>query len=166
MLIMASAFALLTTVSAGPGFAVPAVALGLLGLGAGVAMPAAVGALMGTIPAEQAGVGSALNDTIGQAGTALGIAILGSLLASGFARHLPASVPAQARGSIAGALAAAHGDPGLVHAARAAFTASMSVTFTVGAIGVLVAAVLATVIMRNTKPEPAAASAPAHELVA
>ena len=166
MLIMASAFALLTTVSAGPGFAVPAIALGLLGLGAGVAMPAAVGALMGTIPAEQAGVGSALNDTIGQAGTALGIAILGSLLASGFARHLPASVPAQARGSIAGALAAAHGDPGLVHAARAAFTASMSVTFTVGAIGVLVAAVLATVVMRNTKPEPAAASAPEHELVA
>jgi hypothetical protein len=42
----------------------------------------------------------------------------------------------------------------------------MSVTFTVGAIGVLVAAVLATVIMRNTKPEPAAASAPEHELVA
>ena len=75
-------------------------------------------------------------------------------------------MPAQARGSIAGALAAAHGDPGLVHAARAAFTASMSVTFTVGAIGVLVAAVLATVVMRNTKPEPAAAPAEEHELVA
>ena len=40
-------------------FAVPTIALGLLGLGAGVAMPAAVGALMSTIPAEQAGVGSA-----------------------------------------------------------------------------------------------------------
>ena len=102
MLVMATSFGLLTTVSAGTGFTVPAVALGLLGLGAGVAMPAAVGALMSTIPAEQAGVGSALNDTIQQGGTALGIAILGSLLASGFARHLPASVPAQARGSIAG----------------------------------------------------------------
>ena len=93
MLVMAASFALLTTVSAGTGFAVPAIALGLLGLGAGLAMPAAVGALMGTIPADKAGVGSALNDTIQQAGTALGIAILGSLLASGFTRHMPAGAP-------------------------------------------------------------------------
>jgi predicted MFS family arabinose efflux permease len=163
MLVMATSFGLLTTVSAGTGFAVPAVALGLLGLGAGVAMPAAVGALMSTIPAEQAGVGSALNDTIQQGGTALGIAIIGSLLASGFARHLPASVPAGARSSIAGTLSAAHGDAGLVHAAKAAFTASMSVTFTVSAIGVLAAAILATLVMRNTKPAVPAPAAPAAE---
>jgi len=161
MLVMAASFGLLTTVSAGTGFAVPAIALGLLGLGAGVAMPAAAGALMSTIPAEQAGVGSALNDTIQQAGTALGVAILGSLLAGGFARHLPARVPAQARGSIARALSAVRGDPGLIHAVKTAFTASMSVTFTVSAIGVLAAALLATLVMRNTKP---AAPAPAEDL--
>jgi MFS family permease len=173
MLVMAVSFGLLATVSAGTGtltFAVPAIALGLLGLGAGVAMPAAVGALMSTIPAEQAGAGSALNDTIQQAGTALGIAILGSLLASGFARHLPASVPAQARHSIAGTLSAVHGDAdpaGLVHAAKAAFTASMSVTFTVSAIGVLAAAILAALVMRTTKPvAPAVAPAEEPELVA
>jgi EmrB/QacA subfamily drug resistance transporter len=168
MLVMASAFGLLTTVSAGTGFAIPAVALGLLGLGAGVAMPAAVGALMETIPAEQAGAGSALNDTIQQAGTALGIAILGSLLSSGFARHMPAGAPRQARHSIAGALAAAHGDAGLVHAARQAFTASMSATFTLSAIGVVAAALLATAVMRDPrrKPEPAADGARQPELVA
>jgi EmrB/QacA subfamily drug resistance transporter len=44
MLVMASAFLLLATVTADTGFAVPALALGLLGLGAGLAMPAAVGA--------------------------------------------------------------------------------------------------------------------------
>ena len=161
MLVMAASFGLLTTVSASTGFAVPALfavegALGLLGLGAGLAMPAAVSALMGTIPPEQAGVGSALNDTIGQAGSALGVAILGSLLASGFARHLPAGTPAAARGSIAGALAAAHGNGALVHAVRQAFTASMSTTFTVGAIGVLAAALLATLVMRDAKPQPEA----------
>ena len=163
MLVMAASFGLLTTVSASTGFAVPAVALGLLGLGAGLAMPAAVSALMGTIPPEQAGVGSALNDTIGQAGSALGVAILGSLLASGFARHLPAGTPAAARGSIAGALAAAHGDGALVHAARQAFTTSMSTTFTVGAIGVLAAALLATLVMRDAKPKPEATPAPEQE---
>jgi hypothetical protein len=120
---------------------------------------------MGTIPADKAGVGSALNDTIQQAGSALGIAILGSLLASGFARHMPAGAPEQAKHSIAGALAAAHGDTGLVHAARQAFTASMSVTFAVSAIGVAAAALLAALVMRDTKPEPAAAPAqePAEE---
>jgi MFS transporter, DHA2 family, multidrug resistance protein len=167
MLVMAASFGLLTMVSVGTGFAVPAIALGLLGLGAGVAMPAAVGALMSTIPAEQAGVGSALNDTIQQAGTALGIAILGSLLASGFARHLPAGVPAEARGSVASALSATHNNPNLIHAAKAAFTTSMSVTFTVSAIGVLAAAILATLVMRNTKPAaPAATAAREPELVA
>jgi hypothetical protein len=133
-----------------------AVALGLLGLGAGLAMPAAVGALMGTIPAERAGVGSALNDTIQQAGTALGIAILGSLLSSGFAREMPAGAPEEAKHSIAGALAVAHGDTGLIAAAREAFTASVSATFTVSAIGVLAAALVATLVMRGTKPEAVA----------
>jgi predicted MFS family arabinose efflux permease len=151
MLVMASCFALLTTVSASTSFVVPAIALGLLGIGAGVAMPAAVNALMSTIPADDAGVGSALNDTIQQAGTALGIAILGSLLASGFARHVPASAPAAAKHSIAAAFASAHRDAGLLHAAKAAFTASMSATFTVSAVGVLAAALLATVVMRDTK---------------
>ena len=166
LLVMAASFGLLTTVSADTGFVIPAVALGLLGLGAGLAMPAAVGALMSTIPVEKAGVGSALNDTIQQAGSALGIAILGSLLASGFARHVPVGAPAQARHSIAAALAAARGDTSLVHAARQAFTASMSATFTVSAIGVLVAALLATLLMRNTKPQPAEAPADERELVA
>ena len=83
MLVMAASFGLLTMVSASTGFAIPAVALGLLGLGAGLAMPAAVGALMSTIPPDKAGVGSALNDTIQQAGSALGIAISRNLVTFG-----------------------------------------------------------------------------------
>ncbi|MGW4893709.1 MFS transporter [Kitasatospora sp. NPDC004240] len=161
MIVMAASFALLTTVSADTSFAVPAVALGLLGLGAGLAMPAAVGALMGTIPEEKAGVGSALNDTIQQAGTALGIAILGSLLTSGYAAGMPADAPEAAKQSIAGALAVSNGDAGLVHAAREAFTSSMSTTFTISAIGVLAAAVLAAVVMRGTRPQAPAQDAEA-----
>lgn len=164
MTVMAAAFALLTTVSAGTPFAVPAVALGLLGLGAGLAMPAAVSALMSTIPAEQAGVGSALNDTIQQGGTALGIAILGSLLTSGYTREMPAGAPEAAKQSLSGALAVANGDAGLVQAAREAFTGSMSATFTISAIGVLAAALVAAKVMRET-PAPAPAAEPAVELV-
>ncbi|MFF4396701.1 MFS transporter [Streptomyces sp. NPDC001480] len=165
MLVMVACFALLTTVDADSGFTVPAIALGLLGLGAGMAMPAAVGALMGTIPADKAGVGSALNDTIQQAGTALGIAILGSLLSSGYADHMPSNAPTAARQSIAGAYTTA--DPTLLHTAREAFTSAMSTTFTLSAAGVLAAAILATLVMRDTKPEqPAEASAQEPELAA
>ncbi|MEU1401866.1 MFS transporter [Streptomyces sp. NPDC005728] len=156
MLVMVACFALLTTVDAGSGFTVPAIALGLLGLGAGAAMPAAVGALMGTIPADKAGVGSALNDTVQQAGTALGIAILGSLLSSGYTDRMPADAPAPARQSIAGAVATAR--PGLLRTAREAFTSSMSTTFALSALGVLAAAVLATLVMRDDKPEQPAES--------
>jgi predicted MFS family arabinose efflux permease len=161
MLVMASSFALLTTVTADSGFTLPAIALGLLGLGAGLAMPAAVGALMGTIPAEKAGVGSALNDTIQQAGTALGIAILGSLLTANYTAEMPADAPEAARQSIGGAVAG--GDPGLVAAAREAFASSMSTTFTVSAVGVLAAAVLAALVMRDKKPAPAAEEPSPHE---
>ncbi|MFF3938111.1 MFS transporter [Streptomyces phaeofaciens] len=153
MLVMVACFALLTTVDAGSGFTVPAISLGLLGLGAGLAMPAAVGALMSTIPEDKAGVGSALNDTIQQAGTALGIAILGSLLTSGYAAGMPADAPEAARRSIGGALAVAGQDTGLARAAREAFTDAMATTFTVSAIGVLAAAVLATLVMRDRKPD-------------
>ncbi|MEU9077275.1 MFS transporter [Kitasatospora sp. NPDC048538] len=162
MLVMASSFLLLTTVTADGGFTVPAVALGLLGLGAGLAMPAAVGALMGTIPPEQAGVGSALNDTIQQAGTALGIAILGSLLSSGFADEMPAGLPEEAKHSIGGALATAGGDAGLIRTAREAFTSAMSTTFTVSAVGVLAAALVATLVMRDRKADAAAVGEPAE----
>ncbi|MDN0200436.1 MFS transporter [Streptomyces sp. S.PNR 29] len=166
MLLMAASFALLATVTADTGFTLPAVALGVLGLGAGLAMPAAVAALMGTIPEDKAGVGSALNDTVQQAGTALGIAILGSLLTSGFADEMPAGTPERAKESIAGALAVGGGDAGLAQTAREAFTASMSTTFTVSAIGVLAAAVLATLVMRDRKPEAAEEVEERHELVA
>ncbi|MGP4085343.1 MFS transporter [Streptomyces sp. KR55] len=159
MLVMAASFGLLSTVSADSGFTVPAAALALLGLGAGLAMPAAVAALMGTIPADKADVGSALNDTIRQAGTALGIAVLGSLLTSGYAAEMPADAPEQARQSITGALATT--DSALIGTAREAFTASMTTTFALSAIGVLAAAVLATLVMHDRKPQqPTEATTP------
>ncbi|WP_344481937.1 MFS transporter [Nonomuraea monospora] len=146
MVVVAGAFALLATVSAGDGFLVTGAALFLLGAGGGLASPAAISALMGAVPQEQAGVGSALNDTIQQMGAALGVAVLGSVVAGGFTGAMPASAPEQARRSLPDALAA--GDPGLAQAARDAFTGAMSTGFLISAAGVLMAAVLAYAVMR------------------
>lgn len=53
-------------------------------LGAGMAhvLPTATASIMGAVPREKAGVGSAVNDTTRQMGGALGIALLGSIMAS------------------------------------------------------------------------------------
>ncbi|MFG6196022.1 MFS transporter [Nonomuraea sp. JJY05] len=143
--VSAAGFALLSTLDASSGLATAAVALLLMGAGGGLAMPAAVSALMGTIPAEHAGVGSALNDTIQQAGAALGIAVLGSVLASAYTAAMPATAPAAARLSIGNALGL--GDAGIAAAARDAFTAAMSSAFLISAAGVVAAAVLALLVM-------------------
>jgi MFS family permease len=158
MVVVAGAFALLATVSAGDGFWVTGAALFLLGAGGGLASPAAITALMGAVPQEQAGVGSALNDTIQQMGAALGVAVLGSVVAAGFTGAMPAAAPEQARRSLPDALAT--GDPGLAQVARDAFTGAMSTGFLISAAGVLIAAALAYAVMRprTKRPDPVLAT--------
>jgi DHA2 family multidrug resistance protein-like MFS transporter len=52
--------------------------------GAGMAnvMPPVTTAIMGTVPREKAGIGSAVNNTMRQVGGALGVAVLGAVLAA------------------------------------------------------------------------------------
>ncbi|MGW5450786.1 MFS transporter [Nocardia sp. NPDC003979] len=163
LVVVAAGFAVLATLDAGASFTLPAVAMALLGAGGGLAMPAAIGALMSAVPEDHAGVGSALNDTIQQAGAALGVAVLGAILAGTFAGAMPDSAPDAARESIAGALGT--GDTGLIAVARDAFCTAMQVTFGVGALASVAAAVLAVALMRDMK-KPAAEADSADEAVA
>ncbi|MGW4242167.1 MFS transporter [Nocardia sp. NPDC004722] len=167
MLLMAGGSLLLTTLTADSGFGMISVALIVFGAGGGLAMPAAIATITGAVPPEQAGVGSALNDTIQQSGAALGVAILGSLVSTAFAHKMPDSAPAAARHSLGDALGVATrlGDPGLAHTARTAFAGAMSVSFGVSALGVLAAAVLALVVLRGRQPDTAAASVSAPHQV-
>ncbi|MFI6042051.1 MFS transporter [Nocardia sp. NPDC051321] len=157
MLVSTVGLGLLAGLSADSGFGVLSIALVVLGAGAGLAQPAAIAALMGAVPPEQAGVGSALNDTIQQAGAALGIAVLGSILSSTFTSSMPDSTPELARHSIgdALALAAGTGDTELLGTAREAFTTAMSVSFIAGGVGILAGAIVALFVMRNKKTAPA-----------
>ncbi len=54
----------------------------VLASGMGLTMAPATESIMGAIPREKAGVGSAMNDTTRQVGGALGVAVIGSVLAS------------------------------------------------------------------------------------
>ncbi len=167
LLVIAAGFAALATMESDSGWLHVSAAMVLLGGGCGLAMPAAIAALMGAVPPAHAGVGSALNDTVQQTGAALGVAILGSVLSSSYGGAMPSGAPEKARSSIAEALglAGATGDAGLAGAAKDAFTTAMSTTFFAGAAGVVVAAILALVLMRGGKNTTAETQEADAELV-
>ena len=112
--------------------------------GIGMAMTPATDAIMGAVPPEKFGVGSAVNDTTRELGGALGIAILGSFWQGSYADRiagaaavLPPDAAQAVRGSFAGAAAAAArlgGVPGaaLLEAARSAFVGALDWTCLVG----------------------------------
>jgi EmrB/QacA subfamily drug resistance transporter len=110
----------------------------ILGVGMGMTMAPATESIMGSLPRAKAGVGSAVNDTTRQIGGALGVAILGSLLASTYASSLGDTVPAAAKASVGAALDLARGLGGAEGAALAASAKSAYVDGM--GVGVLVAA--------------------------
>ncbi|MET0765481.1 MAG: MFS transporter [Blastococcus sp.] len=135
--------------------------LGILtvqGLGMGSVMAPATESIMSVVPREKAGAGAAVNNSVRQVGGALGVAILGSVLAASYAAHLgpvvdklPSDVRDEASQSIVATLAEAQrvqegGDPeaaraaaDLVESAREAFIAAMHIT----AVGTAAAALIA-----------------------
>lgn len=87
------------------------VGLMTMGMGFGICITPATVAILGSVPASKQGVASAVNDAVREVGAALGIAVVGSVLATGYSRELgPATdaLPEPAREaahtSIAGAL--------------------------------------------------------------
>ncbi|RRR97668.1 MFS transporter [Glycomyces terrestris] len=63
--------------------------------GAGMAnlMPPAMNTLMSSVPREKAGVGSALANTLRQVGGALGVAVLGTIMAQSYQGHIADTAP-------------------------------------------------------------------------
>jgi EmrB/QacA subfamily drug resistance transporter len=89
----------------------------LLGAGMGNVMAPATDSIMGSLPREKAGVGSAMNDTTRQTGGAAGVAVLGSVLASRYASSVsraahahgvPSSLLSGIKANVGQAVAIAH----------------------------------------------------------
>lgn len=94
-----------TTVDSGYGFT----ALWLSVAGVGFAVVPAMDAALGALPPDRAGSGSGLLMTVRQTGSALGIALLGSLLAGAYSGRLDtAGVPAAAADTAGDSVVAAH----------------------------------------------------------
>jgi EmrB/QacA subfamily drug resistance transporter len=86
-----------------------AIQMVMLGLGMGLTAAPATEAIMGVVPKEKAGVGSAVNDATRLFGATLGVAVIGSVAASLYSSKLAGTLP---RGLPGRAVAAAHGSIG------------------------------------------------------
>lgn len=165
LLIVAAGFWQLTTTTTAQGFGHALVGMVLLGLGAGLIIAPATASVMGSLPRDRAGVGSAINGTALQVGGALGVAVIGSVLASryqGVMTHTLAghTVPAVARhailGSVGGALAVARIaggalDAALTTAARHAFVQGMDLALLAGVAVVSASAVLVALALPSRR---------------
>jgi EmrB/QacA subfamily drug resistance transporter len=155
LLVVAASLGLLSTVTAASGFPLIASSLAILGAGMGLTMTPATESIMGSLPLAKAGVGSAMNDTTRQVGGALGVAVLGSVLASSYAsamapavRGLPSTAASAATDSIGGAVEVAGrlgGSSGaaILQAAHSAFANGMGNALIVAAIVAFVGALVA-----------------------
>ena len=122
------------------------VVLGVVLISSGMALgfPTSTAAIVGSLPLDKAGVASAVNDTTREVGSAVGIALLGSLLSAGYRRGLgnaldqaPAEMAEFARDSVGAALVVAQRAPAgvgdhIAATARDAFANGYSLAMTAG----------------------------------
>jgi hypothetical protein len=123
--------------------------MAIAGLGIGLALSPSMDAVLGELPRDEAGSGTAVTMALRQTGGALGVALLGSLLSAVFRDGLGAGAPAAAGDSVSAALAVAAklGDAGLAATARTAYADAMAAVLLACAVLAVVGAVLAAFLL-------------------
>jgi len=145
-------------------------ALGALGgIAMGATIAPTVAAVIAVLPLDRMGAGSAVNNTVRQVGSVLGIAVLGTILTTSYRSRispalndLPESARTAAQSSaeqtrfVAGALHR----PELAAAADRVFVDAMHVTATSAGVVALAGAVLLVLAFRSRRAKPAPVGTP------
>lgn len=168
--LIAAGFVLLSSTSVHGTYMDALPAFMCLGVGVGLAFAPCTEAVMGAVPLERSGIGSATNSAALQVGGASGVAVLGSLLNSRYkqdvapvlaGRAMPTEVHSIILGSLGGALAVA-GEVGgtlgkaLASVARGAFVDGLDLAVVVAAVVVGIAAFVVLIVLPNRpRPSPA-----------
>jgi EmrB/QacA subfamily drug resistance transporter len=90
--LLAVGVALLALMSVDSGYGAFLVALLVAGLGFGIASATATSAVVSSLPRDRQGVASAVNDANREIGSAIGIAVVGSIFNRGYDESLPSSI--------------------------------------------------------------------------
>lgn len=155
MAVIAAGLAWGATTHLSTGYGVVAAWLAIIGLGMGLTLTPAMHAVLTALPDEKTGVGTGISMTLRQVGGALGVAILGSVLANAYSDRLPASAPPVAHDSVAAAAVAAarlH-DPALLLAGQVAYLHAMDVVLVVCAAVALAGATIAALRLPARAPQ-------------
>ena len=146
MVVISATLASLAFIDAQTAYWIVAAQLVGMGFGMGITMAPATEAVMGSVPDENAGVGSALNDVTRNVGGALGVGIIGSIMSSVYSSNIGGAVaglPADAAGAAQNSIGAAAqiaanagGETGqaLITAANGAFVEGFSVAMAISAV--------------------------------
>jgi MFS transporter, DHA2 family, multidrug resistance protein len=160
-----------TTATSGTGYILTWIAA--TGFGLGLAMPTMLSAALGALTADRSGSGSALLTAARQVGATIGVAVLGTVIATVYQSRLhlpgvPAGVAAVARSSVAAGVTVAQRAPApqstaLLGAVHNAYSSGMDVMLWICAGIAIASAILAALfIPRNgqagTAPGPDAAA--------
>jgi len=143
-----------TTVDSG--YAMLLASMCAFALGMGLVVAPATASIMGAVPPERAGVGSAMNDTTRQVGGALGVALMGSIASSRYQHgvedrlggaDLPAGAVDRIGDSVSGAFAFGRDAPAsrdvVLDAARHAFIGGVRTASAVALVLLVAAALVA-----------------------
>ena len=158
IVLIGGGFALLGMVTPHTTYAGVLPALFLLGIGSGLAFAPCTESVMGSVSLNLAGVGSATNSTALQIGSALGVAVLGSLLNTRYQFDMlqllshvavPSSIKSTVLGSLGGALGVANHVGGVLgaHLASSARQSFINAMVFAVRIGALIAGAAAMVVL-------------------
>jgi hypothetical protein len=178
LLVMSAGFVMAAFIKADtPYFGLTIVSMVTIAAGLGLASSPATEAIMGALPPEQAGAGSAVNDTTRELGGTLGVAVIGSVFLSVYGGEvvkayrslgLPPEFEETVRESIGGGLAVAAQVPGdagaaLVAAVQSAFIDGLARGSVVAAVVVAVGALFAWIYLPARARGQVETGAPADE---
>lgn len=168
MLLAAAGILLFTLADVANGTALVAIGMAVASFGMGPQGVLCTEMVVGSVPSQKAGAASAMSETSGEFGIAMGIALFGSLATAVYRNvvaippEVPSGIAAEAWDGMAGAMSAAGrlADQASVLApAREAFTSGLQAVSVVGATFVVLFAVIGMVVLRKrSRPatEPAA----------
>ncbi|MFV0451269.1 MAG: MFS transporter [Propioniciclava sp.] len=124
------------------------------GAGLGAVMGVASTAIVGNVPARQAGMASSVEEVSYEFGSLVAVAFLGSLVTFVYSAtvDLPPGSPAAARESLSDAVAVADGDRALLDSVGVAYDAGFTVTMVVAAVALAIGAAVTGRLLRHHGP--------------